>query len=221
MQRKRRGSERAWTQLGLSARGTWGGYRAGAGRPRGRTVQDHERRPPLSRHTPVHVTLRLLPDLPTLRRHTMWNVLRERFRAGKDRFGFRLVDFSVQSNHIHLVCEGNDKRALTRGMQGLAIRLARGINKRLGRRGKVFACRYHARQLKSPRETRSALVYVLGNYARHANIPPGYIIDVYSTAPPYFKFSRRFAGEPDEGMTTAASSWLLRTERERLIRDCS
>jgi hypothetical protein len=148
----------------------------------------------------------------------MWSVLRERFRAGKDRFGFRLVDFSVQSNHIHLVCEGNDKRALSRGMQGLAIRLAKGINKRLGRRGKVFACRYHARQLHTPTETRNALIYVLGNYARHVNVPPGTIIDVYSTAPPYFRHRLRFAGDPDLGLTADPVTWLLRTERTRLGR---
>jgi REP element-mobilizing transposase RayT len=166
----------------------------------------------------VHVTLRLLPEVPTLRRHRMWTVLRERFRAGKDRFGFRLVDFSVQSNHIHLVCEGNDKRALSRGMQGLAIRLAKGINKQLGRRGKVFACRYHARQLHSPTETRNALIYVLGNYARHANLPPGCIIDVYSTTPPYLRHRVRFAGELDLDLTTEPVSWMLRKERPGLGR---
>jgi REP element-mobilizing transposase RayT len=207
-----------WTQLALSARGTHGGYRAGAGRPRGRTVVDHLRRPSLSRHTPVHCTLRVRDDLPSLRRHHLWNALRERFRAGCDRFGFRLVDFSVQSNHIHLVCEGNDRRALTRGMQGLAIRLARCINKHLGRRGKVFAERYHARQLPTPAETRNALVYVLGNLARHRNLPPSTILDVFSTAPQLVRARLRLplVGIDDDPLTAAPTSYLLRRARARI-----
>jgi REP element-mobilizing transposase RayT len=180
----------------------------------------HERRPRLSRHTPVHCTLRIRDDLPSLRRHHLWQALRLRFRAGRDRFGFRLVEFSVQSNHIHLICEGNDRRALTRGMQGLAVRLARCINKRLERTGKVFAERYHARQLPTPTETRHALVYVLGNYARHRRIPPSTVLDVFSTAP-YFLRARlrlRLVGDAgdEEPMTTAATSFLLRAARAHL-----
>jgi REP element-mobilizing transposase RayT len=180
---------------------------------------EHLRRPALSRHTPVHVTLRLLPDVPTLRRYRMWQMMRERFRAGRDRFGFRLVDFSVQSNHLHLVCEANDKRCLSRGMQGLAIRLAKCINKRLGRRGKVFACRYFARQLHTPSETRNALIYTLGNYARHIGAPPGTIIDTYSTAPRHLLHKVRFAGDLEDltSLTTAPFTWLLRHECARLV----
>jgi REP element-mobilizing transposase RayT len=177
------------------------------------------RRPSLSRHTPVHCTLRIRNDLPSLRRHHLWTALRERFRAGCDRFGFRLVDFSVQSNHVHLICEGNDRRALSRGMQGLAIRLARCINRRLGRRGKVFAGRYHARQLRTPSETRNALCYVLGNFAQHADIAPNTILDVFSTAPRLVRMRMR-AGAlivgADEPLTAAPISYLLRKERARL-----
>jgi REP element-mobilizing transposase RayT len=158
-------------------------------------------------------------DLPNLRRHHLWDALRARFRAGADRFGFRLVEFSVQSNHLHIICEGNDRRALSRGMQGLAIRLARCINKRLGRGGKVFAERYHTRQLSTPAETRNALIYVLGNHARHRHIPPGTILDVFSTAPYLVQTRLRMplVGIDLEGpMTTAPVSYLLRTERQRL-----
>src|SRR5262249_18414622 len=90
------------------------------------------------------------------------------FARGKERFGFRLVHFSVQHNHLHLLCEAKDKRALTRGMQGLAIRVARQVNKALRRTGKLFAERYHERILRTPNEVRRALIYVLNNPRRHA-----------------------------------------------------
>jgi hypothetical protein len=88
--------------------------------------------------------------------------------AAKERFGFRLVHFTVQGNHLHLICEAKDRVALTRGMQGLSIRIARRLNRAEGRKGRLFSERYHARILRSPREVRRALVYVLNNSRRHA-----------------------------------------------------
>jgi hypothetical protein len=52
-------------------------------------------------------------------------------------------------------------------MQGLAIRLARGINRASGRRGRVFGDRYHARVLRTLRETRHAVEYVRRNWEKH------------------------------------------------------
>lgn len=79
-------------------------------------------------------------------------MLRTAFAAGSERFGFRLRQYSVQSDHRHLVVEGKDRRALSRGMQGLLIRIAKGLNRLWGRRGTVFADRYHDRILRTPRE---------------------------------------------------------------------
>jgi hypothetical protein len=53
-------------------------------------------------------------------------------------------------------------------MLGLEVRLARRLNRVLGRRGKFFADRYHTRTLRTPSEVRSALHYVLNNHAHHA-----------------------------------------------------
>jgi REP element-mobilizing transposase RayT len=86
-------------------------------------------------------------------------------RASGD--AFRVLHFSVQDNHVHLLVEAQDKRELTRGMRGLAVRAAHGINRALGRRGQVFAERYHARELTRPRAVRHALVYILHNHRRH------------------------------------------------------
>src|SRR5881396_2560442 len=64
-------------------------------------------------------------------------------------------------------------QALGRGMQGLGIRLAKAINRRLGRRGCVWAERYHGRALRTPREVRNGLVYVLLNGRKHGAIRRG------------------------------------------------
>jgi hypothetical protein len=77
------------------------------------------------------------------------------------------VHYSVQGNHIHLIVEADDARALASGVQGFEIRVARGINALARRRGRVFADRYHARALETPREVRNAIAYVISNGAHH------------------------------------------------------
>jgi hypothetical protein len=74
---------------------------------------------------------------------------------------------SIQDNHLHLLVEANDRRALTRGMQSFTIRLARHVHARFGGCGKVFAFRYHATQIRTAYHARNALSYVLNNWRRH------------------------------------------------------
>jgi hypothetical protein len=104
-------------------------------------------------------------------------VLLGAFRAAAAGGQMRIAHYSIQGNHLHFVVEADGAEALTRGMQGLAIRIARRLNARLGRQGPVFADRYHARLLSSPREVANAIRYVVGNYRRHTRewLPPDFV----------------------------------------------
>jgi REP element-mobilizing transposase RayT len=168
----------------------------------------------LSRHHPVHVTLRIAAGLPSLRSGRLFPTVRLALAAGRERFGFRLVQFSVQSNHLHLIAEAGDSRALARGVQGLTIRMARAVNRALARRGRLFADRYHSRALKTPREVHFALRYVLLNARKHqmgaaadegrTAMPAGFI-DSCSSAPWFDNFAR-----PDElafGAAQTRAQW--------------
>ena len=75
-------------------------------------------------------------------------MLARAFWGGADRFGFKLVHYSVQGNHLHLLVEARDERALSRGMNGLGVRVARGLNRVMRRHGRVLADRYHAHILR-------------------------------------------------------------------------
>jgi REP element-mobilizing transposase RayT len=212
---------RSTRQLGFAFR-TWGGARKGAGRPpKGLAAGvSHLLRPSLSREHPVHVTLHVNDGIQSLRGSSMFRAVRAALSAARERFGFRLVHFSVQRNHLHLLAEASDRRALARGMQGLSIRLAKAINGRLKRRGKVFGDRYHARALKTPRETRLALRYVLLNARKHedggSRIPAGFV-DNCSSAPWFDGWSRprelcfgAQASRSDDPPVVAPRTWLLR-----------
>src|SRR6267378_2228486 len=105
----------------------------------------HRKRPALSSLHPVHATWRVLPHVWNLRSRRCFSRIAKSFSHGRDRFGFRIVHLSVQGNHLHLVVEADDERALARGMQGLGVRIAKTLNRLMARKGAVFADHYHAR----------------------------------------------------------------------------
>jgi putative transposase len=111
-------------------------------------------------------------------------------RRDEDRF--RIVQFSVQRDHVHLLVEAADKEALSGGMRGLAVRIARGVNGLVLRHGRFWADRWHGRALTSPRATRHALTYVLANFRKH-HPHGGAVVDAFSSAP-YFTGFREYRG---------------------------
>jgi REP element-mobilizing transposase RayT len=146
----------------------WGGKRRGAGRkPKGEHAGvSHAKRTRLAARFPVLVTLRLREGMPSLRFDDSHAVVKRALAAGSWE-EFRVVHYSVQSNHVHLLVESRDERALARGMIGLAVRIARGLNKLWRRVGQIFSDRYHAIALRTPSAVRCALVYVLQNARKH------------------------------------------------------
>ena len=176
----------------------------------------HGPRPKLSPRHPVHVTLRLLRSVGSLRSDRAFHVVLRAFASSAARFCMRLIHYSVQGNHIHLIVEAAGKLSLTKGMQGLAIRIAKRLNKLLGRNGHVFSDRYHEHILATPAEVRNALAYVLNNARRHARqlgkTLPGAWLDPCSS-------SRAFDGWSDplpparapapQPPVLAAGTWLI------------
>jgi REP element-mobilizing transposase RayT len=139
----------------------------------------------------VHVVLRA--NYRSLRTQFVFPTVRQALaKAARARADFRVVQFSVQANHVHLIVEAQSKQALSRGMQGLAIRIARQVNRLVSRRGKLWSERFFARDLASPREVRRALGYVLNNFRKH-RAAGGARIDPYSSAP-YFQGFRALRG---------------------------
>ncbi len=97
------------------------------------------------------------------------------------REGFRLVEYSIQTNHLHLIVEADDRKALGRGMKGLLISVARRLNGLWGRKGRVFADRYFMRVVSSAVEVWRLLKYVLLNGRKHGQRFEG--VDPYSSGP--------------------------------------
>lgn len=154
--------------------------------------------------------MRLKDGLPNLRRRAPHEVLRGAFEKGCEKFGFRLVHYSVQKNHLHLIAEARDRVALAKGLQALFIRIARGLNRLWERKGSVFRDRYHAVILKVPRQVRNALLYVLQNRWKHGAPITG--PDPNSTGPWFDGWRERLPREMrGVGSSCAARprTWLL------------
>jgi REP element-mobilizing transposase RayT len=216
------------TPWGTHARALlWGGKRAGAGRPK-KTAETvpHARRPGHAEAHPVHVTLHVRKGVPSLRGSRLFRRLRTAFQQGRERFGFRLAHYSVQGNHLHFIAEAQDQRALSRGMQGLAIRIAKAVNRVHARRGTVFSERYFSRALKTALHVRRALVYVLFNERHHLaqcglSLPPWWL-DACSSAAEFTGFivHPELPDPPliSQETTAPARTYLLSTAWRRLGR---
>jgi REP element-mobilizing transposase RayT len=214
---------------------TRGGFREGAGRKPAdpnRPRLRHVTRPATEARFPVHVTKRVCRDVMRLRNFELRKVLRHAFvngcRMDSSRDGdvreFRICQFSIQGNHIHLICEASDNETLARGIQGWSVRVARGLNGHLARVGSVFFDRYHMEVLTTPTQTRNALCYVLQNARRHGErIDPRYGgIDPCSSAWWFdgWQESSWRVGVPPPDVRTVASpgTWLLRVGWQRAKR---
>jgi len=118
---------------------------------------------------------------------------------------FRVVHFSVQADHVHWIVEAADKVSLSRGMRSLAIRVAKNVNRLVSRTGRVWADRWHGRELTTPR-VRAALVYVFGNFRKHhPNV--NLALDPFSSALYFPRFLELNGHTP------------LRSTRDLLVRD--
>ena len=179
-QMRRRPKQLELSPLRLAAHG---GARDGAGRPPTsgrRPPVPHRVRPEHKARFPVHLTLRGGAGLPSLRSVRVFDAaLPAVRRASNGRF--RVLAFSVQTDHLHAIVEADNSRTLVAGIRGLAIRVALAVNRALARKGSVWSDRYHARELRTPQETRAAFLYVLQNWKKHLGTTRG--IDGRSSGP--------------------------------------
>ena len=115
-----------------------------------------------------------------------------------------------------MIVESAGKKALASGMKSIGSRLAFAVNRVFGRSGPVLDGRYHLHLLRTPREVRNALAYVLLNARKHwrqrrGSAPP-LRIDEASSGRWFDGWRRRLApahrphGPPE---IAAPRTWLL------------
>ncbi|MGZ3418148.1 MAG: transposase [Polyangiales bacterium] len=148
--------------------------------PKKDAKMSHRARPPVSPDRPHHVTVRMRRGTWNLRSQRCFRRIRKALDGVRTRGTFRVVHYSVQGNHVHLIVEGENRRALSNGMRALLIRMAKQLNIEMKAHGARIEDRYHETVLTSPRQVRNTLKYVLGNHAHHVRDA---LVDPYSSGP--------------------------------------
>jgi REP element-mobilizing transposase RayT len=166
----------------------------------------------------VHVTLRVVSGVGRLRTKDLYLAIRAATKTVAVRERFRIVHMTVQHDHLHLLVEAGDARALACGLRAFEISAARRINRLERRRGRVFADRYHARILTTPTAVRIALNYVLNNWRKHGEdrVRPAcdWPVDLYSSGLRFTGWRERITWTVPSAyqplVTLAPATWLLR-----------
>ncbi|MDB4933486.1 MAG: hypothetical protein JWP87_458 [Labilithrix sp.] len=153
--------------------------------------------------------MRRAKGLPSLRSELIHNELREAVRLTR-RDDFRIVEYSIQRDHVHMLVEADDAAALAAGMKSFSVRAARRINTRaLRRRGGVWGDRYHRRDLDNPSDVRNVIVYVMNNHLKHHEWDDG-LIDPCSSAPWFTGWMHKPEPPAEPSPVERARTWLLR-----------
>jgi REP element-mobilizing transposase RayT len=185
-------------QLSFERVNGWGGKRRGSGRPNLSGTVNHMKRPKIRLSEPMHITIKLIDGLPSLRDENVFEDFKATIKNAKH-FGLHVLHFALEHNHIHMIVEAKSLHDLANGMRSLGGTLGRIIRKladlsarsrklrrenrsfhrnkdipsgpatRRGRRP-VFKGRYHMRPLRTPSEMRNALKYVLLNHSKHTKL---------------------------------------------------
>ena len=190
----------------------------------------HRTRPEHDANHPVHVTIRRVRLAPSFRTERLRVVILAELKRARGK-GVRVIEYSIQDDHLHLMVEGRDASDLSAQMRKLFSRIAMSINAMVGRRGSLFRDRHHRHELTSPREVRHALVYILFNVRKHARAADARTqqqawasLDAFSSAPWFDGWAhhtrpppQRLAarGLPADSPLARAETWLARVGWKR------
>ena len=176
----------------------------------------HVRRQPVPKHAPCHVTVRVRQGIPSLRSRAFAREFRKTLQTASERGSFRVAHYSIQRDHVHMIVESAGRRALGCGMKSISSRLAFAVNRVFRRQGPVLDGRYHVHVLRTPREVRAALAYVLLNARKHwverRGAAPPVRLDEASSGRWFDGWKPRFraAASHDPPEVPRPRTWLLR-----------
>jgi putative transposase len=149
----------------------WGGRRKNAGRKNRTSTVNHMKRKKVEAKYPIHITIKLKKGVASLRGPRMVAAFKSSLRKAKKR-GLKVIHYALESNHAHLFAESEDNRTLRSGMASFGSSFGKSVRRLAGGKGSVFNGRYHLQVLKSPRQTKNAMAYVLLNHSKHQGAKP-------------------------------------------------
>lgn len=138
-----------------------------AGRP---AIHDpgirHTRRFRLKKPSSLHLTIKVRENKADIQNKRILKALHYAIRRARLK-GLKIVHYTLEYNHVHLLVESVDNKILHKGMQAFGITIAKAINKIKRTKGAVYKNRYHLRVIDSPRQLKNVLHYIFSNGVKH------------------------------------------------------
>ncbi len=96
--------------LALREKRGHGGKRRGAGRPKRSTRVAHRKRAAHNPNHALHINFRVLREIGDLRELKRVRAIEEALGEGCNRFGFRVIHYTIQSTHVASALRGDRQR---------------------------------------------------------------------------------------------------------------
>lgn len=150
-----------------------------AGRP---AIHDvgirHVRRLRLKKASSLHLTIKVRENKADIQSKRILKALHHAIKRARLK-GLKVVHYTLEYNHLHLLVESVDNKTLHKGMQSFGITIAKAINKIKRTKGSVYKNRYHLKLISSPRQLRNVLHYIFNNGVKHKRTSSK--IDLYNS----------------------------------------
>ena len=151
-----------------------------AGRP---AIHDkgirHTTRPLIKKPTPLHLTIKVRENKADIQNKIVLKSLHRAIMRGRLK-GLKIIHYTLEYNHVHILVEAKNNRVLHQGMQSFGITLSKAINRFKKAKGTVYKHRYHFRQISSLRDLRNVVKYILNNGVKHRSTKS--IVSFYNSA---------------------------------------
>jgi putative transposase len=161
----------------------------------------------------VRVTMRIEKAVGYMRKRNMYRAIRRATLQSFAKQLIRIVHLSIQGDHLHAIVEATSSEDLALGIKGFQVSAARHVNRACGRKGRVFADRYHVEQLRNPKMVRNAIAYVINNWRKHGEDRGSAVsIDPYASGASFTKWKvapKVISVDEEPLVVSPASFWLL------------
>lgn len=136
----------------------------------------HTHRPVFKKPASLHLTIKIAKEKSNLKNKEVLSILKRAILNSR-KMGLRVIHFTLEYDHIHLLIEAENNHLLGKGMQSFGVTLSKAINKLKKTSGQVYRHRYHFRKITSARQLKNVMNYIFRNGLKHgtsAGIVTGY-----------------------------------------------
>jgi REP element-mobilizing transposase RayT len=139
----------------------------GAGRP---AIHDpgirHTERPLIKKPSSLHLTIKVEKIKADIKNKTVLSILKRAIQNARKQ-GLRVIHFSLEYDHVHLLIEAENNTTLGKGMQAFGVTFSKAINRVRKTTGKVYKHRYHFKAITSPKQLKNVMSYIFKNGVKH------------------------------------------------------